>query len=65
MNRNSSAATGGMPRPCGPHQERAFNAKVDGIMRIAGFIRGEDGHWYKPESRHGEPTASRDAVKGL
>jgi hypothetical protein len=53
-----------MPRPRRPHEEPAFKAKVDGIMRIAGFIRGEDGHWYKPESRDGDPTASRDAVKG-
>jgi hypothetical protein len=38
---------------------------VDGIMRIAGFVRGEDGQWYKPESRDGEPTENRAAAKGL
>lgn len=65
MNRNDNASTDGTPRQRGPHRDPAFNAKVDGIMRIAGFVRGEDGHWYKPESRDGEPNASRDTFKGL
>jgi hypothetical protein len=34
--------------PRRPHEDSFFAAKVDGIMRIAGFVRGEDGNWQKP-----------------
>jgi hypothetical protein len=35
--------------PRRPHDDSFFAAKVDGIMRIAGFVRGEDGSWHKPD----------------
>lgn len=34
--------------PRRPHDDSFFAAKVDGIMRIAGFVRGDDGNWHKP-----------------
>jgi hypothetical protein len=34
--------------PRRPHEDSFFAAKVDGIMRIAGFVRGDDGSWQKP-----------------
>jgi hypothetical protein len=34
--------------PRRPHEDSFFAAKVDGIMRIAGFVRAEDGSWQKP-----------------
>jgi hypothetical protein len=34
--------------PRRPPEDSFFAAKVDGIMRIAGFVRGEDGSWQKP-----------------
>jgi hypothetical protein len=38
-------------RVAGPrrlHDDSFFAAKVDGIMRIAGYVRSESGTWHKP-----------------
>jgi len=48
MERSKTTAQVAAAGPRRPVEESFFAAKVDGIMRIAGFVRGGDGNWHKP-----------------
>jgi hypothetical protein len=58
MERSKTTAQGAAARPRRPVEESFFAAKVDGIMRIAGFVRGDDGHWHKPVITAATPSES-------
>lgn len=45
-----------------PFEDSFFAAKVDGIMRIAGFVRGEDGSWQKPAITAGTVNAAPEVA---
>jgi hypothetical protein len=45
-----------------PYEDSFFAAKVDGIMRIAGFVRGQDGNWQKPAIAAGTVSAAAEAA---
>jgi hypothetical protein len=58
MDHIGPARPGPLGGRCLPAEELWINAKVSGIMRVAGFVRCEDGTWIKAEPAAPQPTTA-------